>query len=75
MVVVLRQTGPLHFQTHVMFMFVCCVFHGGVLCHNRGLLGGIVSLFETQELSCGLENATRASINIGMSRKWVKSQF
>lgn len=37
-------------------------------------LDGIRYLCETKELLCRLENVTRASINIGVSSKWVKFQ-
>lgn len=34
-----------------------------------------LSLCETQEQSCGLENATRTYMDIMVSNKWVKFQF
>lgn len=52
-----------------------CFYHFGVLGHNRRLLGGTSSLHETQEGLCELENVTRASMEIGVSRKRVKFQF
>lgn len=36
-------------------------------------LDGILPLGETPELLCGLENTIRASIDIAVSSKWVKS--
>lgn len=52
-----------------------CFYHFGVLGHNRRRLGGTPSLHETQEGLCGLENVTRASMEIGVGRKRVKFQF
>lgn len=37
--------------------------------------GGILSLCQTLERFCGLENVARASIDIVASRKLVKLQF
>lgn len=42
--------------------------------HHRLPLDGILSLHEAQEQLCGLEDVTRASIEIRASGKWVKSQ-
>lgn len=57
---------------HLLFFFF---FYVGILVHYWLPLGGILSLHETQERFCALENVTRAPIDIGVSSKWVKPQF
>lgn len=52
------------------YVLFCHFFCVGLFGHNRLPLGEILSLSDSQERLCGLENPTRAYIDMGVSRKW-----
>lgn len=53
-----------------MFFYCCRWFCVGDPGHNRLPLGGILEfLHETLQQLCGLENVTRASVNVRVSSK------
>lgn len=63
-------TSPFSSQTGLKAQCFSPVYHLGVLGYNRPPMACIISLGETRERPCGLENVARSSNDIG-----VRSDF